>query len=501
MASNAGEALRGSEERFRTLIQYIKDYAIFMLDAEGMIIEWTEGAQRMKGYSAEEVIGQHYGMFFTPEAIAAGEPAEELFQAALTGRAEREGIRIRKNGERFWVDEIATAVRNEEGALLGFTKISRDVTQRKKSQEALRFSEERLRILFDSIADYAIITIDTEAIISVWNPGAENIFGFTAQEAIGQPVSIIYTPEDRASGYLLKEMAGTRENGRSEDERYHIRKDGVRIYVSGVMSPLFGAQDVLTGYVKVARDLTERKKMEQSLLDADKQKDEYIAMLGHELRNPLAPISNVIEILKMTHASDPDIYPAVELMSRQVQHMTRLVNDLLDMSRISRNKINLRLEQMDLVTAVRRAIEMIQPVITDLDRKLTLDLPDHPVMIEGDLTRITQIVANLINNAVKFTLPGGLVWLTVQQRDQQVIISVRDNGIGIAEEHQENIFKPFVQLDAAVDRARGGLGLGLAMVRQLVDMHGGTVQVISGKTGGGSEFIVTLPVKNYDTTI
>lgn len=361
-------------------------------------------------------------------------------------------------------------------------------------EEALRFSEERLKALIDSIADYAIITIDTHALITVWNSGAENIFGFTENEAVGQHVSIIYTPEDRASGYLLQEMQSTRDSGRAEDERYHIRKDGARIYMSGVMSPLFAAGELLTGYVKVARDLTERKKLEQSLIDADRQKDEYIAMLGHELRNPLAPISNVLQILKMTHADDPSVGPAVELMSRQVEHMTRLVNDLLDMGRISRQKINLRLERMDLVEAVRRGIEMIQPSLADLNRSLTVELPDHAVFINGDLTRIIQIVANLLSNAAKFTLPEGQVWLTVQHDEKEATIIVRDNGIGIAMEQQEEIFKPFVQLDAAMDRARGGLGLGLSMVRQLVNMHCGTVKVISEETKGGSEFILTFPL-------
>jgi len=361
-------------------------------------------------------------------------------------------------------------------------------------EDAPRLSEEHIKALIDSIADYAIITINPQAVITVWNTGAENIFGFTANEAIGQHVSIIYTPEDRASGYLLQEMQSTRDSGRSEDERYHIRKDGVRIYLSGVMSPLLNADKLLTGFVKVARDLTERKNLEHFLIDADRQKDEYIAMLGHELRNPLAPISNVIQILKMTHANDPSINPAVELMSRQVEHMTRLVNDLLDMSRISRRKINLRLERMDLVDAVKRAIEMMQPSLADLNRLLTVKLPDHAVFIYGDLTRIIQIITNLLSNAAKFTLPEGLVWLTVQDDENEATITVRDNGIGIALEQQDEIFKPFVQLDAAVDRSRGGLGLGLAMVRQLVNMHSGTVKVNSGQSEGGSEFIITFPL-------
>jgi PAS domain S-box-containing protein len=492
--NNTREAFSSSEERLRTLLQNIKDYAIFMLNTDGVIIEWTQGAQQMKGYTADEVIGKHYSMFFTNEDIVAGKPADELLQAARVGRAERVGIRIRKGGEHFWVEEIATAVRDANGMLTGFTKISRDITDRKKGQQALRESEERLRVLVDSIADYAIITLDTESMISVWNPGAENIFGFTAEEAVGQPISIIYVPEDLAAGVPEQEIIATCTTGRSENERYHIRKDNSRVYISGVMSPLFDSQHVLTGYVKVARDLTQRKQLEQSLLDADRHKDEYIAMLGHELRNPLAPINNVLQILKMTRRDDPTIYPSVELMSRQVDHMVRLVNDLLDLSRISRGKINLRLEEMDLVVAVARAVEMTQPFFEEQDRKLIVTLPENPILINGDLTRIVQIITNLLNNAARFTLSDGVIWLSVSQSQDEAMISIRDNGIGIAKEYQDEIFKPFIQIEAGIDRARGGLGLGLSMVKELVEMHKGSVKVISQNVGFGSEFVVILPV-------
>jgi PAS domain S-box-containing protein len=490
----AEKALRKSEERFRELVQNVRDYAICMLDAGGVITEWTYGAQQVFGYSGEDVIGTHFSMLFTPGDVAAGLPDTELSQAAGTGRFEAEGLRVRKGGEQFWVSEIATALYDNEGKLVGFTKISRDITRRKKVRQALQQSEERLRIVLDSIADHAIITMDTQAVISGWNPGAQNMFGFTPEEAIGQPSDIIFTPEDRAEGIPVAEVRVAREKGRAEDERYHVRKDGSILYVSGVMSLLYNDTGQQVGFVKVARDQTQRKKMEHSLQEADRRKDEFIAMLGHELRNPLAPIRNTLQILKITHGSDQTLSSSLALMSRQVDHMVRLVNDLLDMTRISTGKIILHPERLELTELVRRAVEMSSPLFQTDHRELEIVLADEPIYILGDFTRIIQVVSNLLNNGAKYTLLKGRVILTLHQEGKEAVLSVKDDGIGIAREHLNDVFETFVQIDATIDRSQGGLGLGLSMVKQLVELHGGTVQVISGGLGHGSEFLVRIPV-------
>jgi len=266
------------------------------------------------------------------------------------------------------------------------------------------------------------------------------------------------------------------------------------LYVSGILSPLYNSDDKLIGYVKVARDLTERKNMEQALKDADRRKDEFMAMLGHELRNPLAPIRNILQILKLTHQDDEALNSSVDMMMRQVDHIVHLINDLLDMSRINNGKINFRPERTDLVAVTKRAVEMARPMFQTGNRTLIVNLPEAPIYINGDITRIIQIINNLLSNGVKYTLSEGYIILILEQKEKEAVLSVEDNGIGIAREHQHEVFETFVQINATIDRSMGGLGLGLSMVKQLVELHGGTVRVISEGLGTGSKFVVKFPV-------
>jgi len=266
MRRKAGEELRelrASEATLRLLLESVQDYAIFTLDAEGRVTSWNEGARRLKGYSAEEIIGQPVHRFYLPEDVAAGKPEQEMAVALSTGQSEDESWRLRKDGTRFWVNEIMTPLRADDGTHLGFTKVSRDLTERKLAQEAMRISEERLRLTMESINDYAIITQDEAGTIVDWNSGAEQVFGYTASEVIGKPNAIVFTPEDRARDVPAQEMREARLTGRASDERWHIRKDGTRFFASGVLTPL--QEGTHSGYVKVARDLTERREMEERL--------------------------------------------------------------------------------------------------------------------------------------------------------------------------------------------------------------------------------------------
>ncbi|MVM35624.1 PAS domain S-box protein [Spirosoma sp. HMF4905] len=490
----AQEALRANQERFRTLVQNLPDYAIFRIDPQGIITEWTEGAQRVKGYTAQEVIGQSIALFYTPEGLAAGELTTEMGQAAQQGRAERESVRIRKGGERFWVNEIMTAIHNGAGQLIGFTKISRDITERKAAERAIRDSQQRLQIVLDSIADHAIITTDSQSRITGWNPGAQQLFGYAAGEAIGQSFAILFTPEDRAAGEPQAELALARRESRAPDERYHVRKDGSRLYVSGVLSPLYEADGELLGYVKVARDLTQRRRMEQTLREADRRKDEFLAMLAHELRNPLAPIRNGLQILSLTSGTNPDLAPLVDLMSRQLTHLVRLVDDLLDVSRISQGKIELKRERLDLGTLVSGAVEAARPLYQARGQTLDLELPTTPLFVDGDATRLAQVVNNLLTNGSRYTGEDGRVRITLESIQDEAWLRVADNGIGLEANQLEAIFELFVQVDNSVARSQGGLGLGLTLVKRLVELHGGHIEVRSAGLGQGSEFSVYLPL-------
>lgn len=499
LASDAGESSNNLPgDLMNLLVQNVRDYAIFMIDPAGFILEWTKGAEGVTGYCAEEVLGRHLSIFYTPEEIASGQPALELNEAAHTGRIEREGWRITKNGKRRLINEIATAIRDDKGDLLGFVKISRDITERKIMEEALMQSEERLRIVMESVRDHAIITTDPQRIITSWNIGACNLFGYSAQEAIGQTSDIIFTREDRESKEPVNEMTRALKDGHAADERYHLRKDGSTFYVSGALSPLYTAKGHLLGFVKMARDLTERKDMEERLNTVNRRKDEYIAMLGHELRNPLSPVRNSLQILKMTHAGDPTMIPLVEMMLRQIDHMVLLISDLLDVSRVSQGKISLRLQEVDLVGLIVEVAGNLSSRFDDSKRRLHVNLPDHPLIVMGDELRLIQVITNILNNAIKYTSVDGNIWLTARKSNSYITMSVKDDGIGIASENLTDIFESFVQIEAAIDRSKGGLGLGLAVVKKLVEMHGGTIRAESKGVGHGSEFIIHLPKPEYN---
>ncbi|QJD79499.1 PAS domain S-box protein [Spirosoma rhododendri] len=621
--TRAEKALRQSEERFSTLLQNLTDYAIFQLDPAGFITDWTQGAAQVTGYTADEVIGQHLSILFTPDGLAAGEVETELTQASETGRFEGEQVLIRRNGTRIIIEQIITAIHDERGNLTGYAKISRDITERKADQqrlqreqerariaieaaglgtwewnlqsdqlywndhhfelfgmetqaeplsseafmahihpddlnrvrgkleqairkdivydtefrairddngqtvwmsgygrtdaqaghrasrmkgvmfditerkraaEALLNSQQHLQIILDSIADHALITSDPANIITRWNAGAQQLFGYAAEEAIGQSAALIFTPEDRAKGEPAREIQTARREGRAPDERYHVRKDSTQLYVSGVVSPLHDMAGQLLGYVKVARDLSERKHMEQALLAADQRKNEFLSMLAHELRNPLAPILNGLQYLALTSSDTSTLDPLLAMMNRQMSHLVRLVDDLLDVSRISRGRIELRREPIDLTQIVSQAADSMRPVYAAAHRQLHVELPDRTIEMDGDATRLSQVVTNLLTNGVRYTQEGGQVWLSLHVTDREAVLEVRDNGIGLAPDQLDAIFELFVRMDTSLARSTGGLGIGLTLVQQLVQMHGGRIEAHSSGINHGSSFVVYLPV-------
>ncbi len=279
------------------------------------------------------------------------------------------------------------------------------------------------------------------------------------------------------------------------------RKDGSRFWASGITTALYNPEGQLIGYTKVMRDSTARKEAEEGLKVADRRKDEFLATLAHELRNPLAPIRNSLQVLRMTACGgDPTTDRLCEMMDRQVNHMVRLVDDLLEVSRITRGQIELRTEPIELATVVRSAVETSKPLIEAAGHQLAVSVPSQPVILSADPVRLAQVLANLLNNAAKYTNDGGQIWLTARVEHQQAVISVRDNGIGIPPAMQPLIFEMFAQVDRDAGRSQGGLGIGLTLVRSLIEMHGGTVEVASSEEGTGSEFIVRLPLPSGEET-
>ncbi|HLS86952.1 MAG TPA: PAS domain S-box protein [Burkholderiales bacterium] len=486
--------LPGIEDPYRRIVESVRDYAIFLLDADGRVVTWGPGAERLKGYQEGEILGQHFSVFYPPDENARGVPAGELRVAAAEGRYEDEGWRRRKDGSRFWANVVITALRDEAGAVRGFCKITRDLSHRRQREESLRESEERFRMLVEGVRDYAIYMLDREGRVASWNAGAERIKGYSAAEVIGRHFSLFYTEEGRRKKWPEQELQQARELGRYEDEGLRVRKDGSTFWAHIVLTPVYGGQGELRGYAKVTRDLTDRRRIE-ALEKAQRQTNEFLAMLAHELRNPLAPIRNALHLLSKKPTTDAAELWVRDVLQRQTVQMTRLVDDLLDVSRMTRSTVSLNRAPADIGRVVRDAVDASMQWIEAKQHALDLELPPERLEIEVDAVRINQVMQNLIHNAAKFTPNGGRVAVSVRREGDEVVFSVKDNGQGMSRELRDTAFELFRQGQQGLDRAEGGLGVGLTLVQRLVMLHGGTVEAHSEGPGKGSEFVVRLPVR------
>jgi PAS domain S-box-containing protein len=509
-------ALQQSEERFKLLVEGVKDYAIFMLDEQGRIVTWNAGAERIKGYSANEIIGQHFSRFYPPEALARGLPAHELEVAKQVGSFEDEGWRVRKDGSLFWANVIITALRDRDGNLLGFSKITRDLTQRRSQEEALRQSEERFRLLVEGVKDYAIFMLDPNGFIASWNSGAERIKGYAAEEIIGKHFSQFYPAEARESGWPEHELQMAAQQGSFIDEGWRLRKDGTKIWAHVTITALRDSEGRLLGYAKLTRDLSDRKRTEalevagqerEAILEAERSarmaaqratriKDEFLATLSHELRTPLNAILGWTQILQRSaRPMQPETLDrALDVIDRNARAQVQLIEDLLDLSRIMSGKVRLDLQQVSLVDVVQRTVHSAEPAAAAKDIRLKVILDPTPSTVSADSGRLQQILWNLLTNAIKFTPKGGQVQVLLQRVNSHIELSVSDTGIGISSDFLPYVFERFSQRDSSTNRSAGGLGLGLAIAKQLVELHGGTIRVRSQGQGLGATFVVELPL-------
>ncbi|HSK76004.1 MAG TPA: ATP-binding protein [Thermoanaerobaculia bacterium] len=381
--------------------------------------------------------------------------------------------------------------------------LNREIAQRRRAEANLREQRQWLRVTLESIGD-AVIATDMEARVSFLNPVAQDLTGWTETEAAGRPLEEVFdiVNEDsraRAESPVRKVLREGTTAGLA-NHTVLISRDGGEIPIDDCAAPIRDEEGRLHGVVMVFHDVVERRKLERELTlraerlaEADRRKDEFLAMLAHELRNPLAPIRNGLYLMASPGASPAALERAREMMERQVQHLVRLVDDLLDISRITRGKVQLHKEPVDVVLLVRRAGEAVRPQMEAKGHLFEVTEPTEPVVLEADPTRLDQILANLLNNAVKFTDPGGSIELSARVVGGEVLISVRDTGIGIEPELLSQIFEPFLQGNQSLDRSQGGLGIGLTLARTLVEMHGGVLTARSEGPGRGSELIVCLP--------
>jgi PAS domain S-box-containing protein len=353
-------------------------------------------------------------------------------------------------------------------------------------------SEEQFRLLVESVKDYAIFMLTPEGRIASWNAGARNIKGYTAEEIIGRHFSIFYPADAAARGWPDHELRMAVAAGRFEDEAYRVRKDGTRFWANVVITPVYDASGVLRGFAKVTRDLTVRRQFE-ALQRGERRMIEFLAMLGHELRNPLAPLQAALDVLELRPGDAATIEWSRKVFGRQVQHLTRLVDDLLDAGRISSGKVSLHFGVVDLRTLVEETVEAMRPQIEAQGHTLALVLPADAIRVRGDATRIAQIITNLLTNASKYTPDGGDIRVVVATDGDFVMLEVHDTGMGMPPELIPSMFELFVQGGRELNRSQGGLGVGLTLVKRLTELHGGTVAATSAGPGKGSDFVVRLP--------
>ena len=402
---------------------------------------------------------------------------------------------LHPDGRLLWLSGRGQVLaRLPDGRAHLLVSIVADITDRKLAEEGLRIERERLALVLKS-GRMGVFDFDLVRGVLWWSEQTYRVFGVDAQhfQPTSSSVAALVHPDDRAQFLLLRQQAITLRHPVAHEFRV-MHPDGRLVWIDHHGQTEYGADDLPLRHYGVAMDITARKLAELALHEADRRKDDFIAVLAHELRNPLAPIRHALGLLRMPGINAAQRDWCRDVMDRQVAQMTRLLEDLLDVSRMVHQPFTLRLERLDIACAIERALELAQPLLTNAGHQLTLALPDEPVFIDADMTRLAQVLSNLLVNAAKYTPPGGRIAVQAAQRGALLEITVSDNGIGIAAEHLRNIFEMFSQVHETPDRTHGGLGIGLSLARGLVLMHGGTLSARSAGAGQGSTFTVRLPM-------
>lgn len=500
----ADAELRESEERFRRMADDAP-VMIWVTDPDGVCTYLSKSWFELTGQTPETGLGFGWVNATHPDDQ---KMVHDAFVAANAARAPfHVEYRLRRaDGDYGWFIDAATPRFDANGAYLGYIGSVVDITERRRIEQERQEHEERFRTLVEQVEDYAIFMIDREGRPTSWNEGVRRVLGFDEEEFIGQNIDSIFTPEDLADDIPDRELTQAAATGRSNNDRWMRRKDGTRFYATGVTNSLKDGRDRLLGYMKVMRDQTERKQMEDELRrvaadlsEADRRKNEFLATLAHELRNPLAPIRSGLELLRLTGDDPQETAEIRDVMERQAQQMMRLIDDLLEVARITQGKLELRTATVTLSDIVRSAVDASRPFVDEGGHELTVSVPSEPVRLVADPHRLQQVFSNLLNNAAKYTPDGGRIELTASLDEEGVAVVVRDNGIGIPAEMKDRIFEMFAQIDRSMERSYSGLGIGLTLVKRLVEMHGGRIEVHSEGRNQGSEFVVHLPTEQART--
>jgi PAS domain S-box-containing protein len=506
-SSESYGATASAEGRYRLLVESISDYAIYMLDTAGTVINWNAGAQRFKGYTPEEIIGQNFSRFYTDEDRAAGMPQRNLKRAATEGRFEEEGWRVRKDGTRFWASVVIDRVLDVSGSLVGFAKITRDLTERKARDEALQRSDQQFRMLVKGVTDYALYMLDPEGRVASWNSGAERIKRYAEGEIVGQHFSIFYGDEERAAGEPERNLQLARDQGSVEREGWRVRKDGTRFWAHVVIDALRDEKGTLIGFAKVTRDITERREAQKELEQArealfQSQKMEAIGQLtggvAHDFNNLLMAVLGSLEIASRRMTPDPRVTPFVENAIQAAQRGAALTKRMLSFSR----REALEIGRVDVVQTVQGMGDI-------LDRALgpavfvSMRLPDNLPEVRTDRAQLESALLNLAVNARDAMPSGGPIVIAAAHKQvlkevpgkpkpgNYVVLSVIDTGEGMDETTLARATEPFFTTKGVGK----GTGLGLAMVHGLATQSGGAF-VLTSQKGRGTTAELWLPVAN-----
>jgi PAS domain S-box-containing protein len=501
--------LRQNEQRYRLMVEGVNEYAIFMLDTRGHILSWNEGAQRIKGYTANEIIGKHFSIFYTSIDLDDKKPERELKIAIATGKYEEEGWRVRKNGSVFWANVVITALFNEQNKHIGFSKVTRDLTEKKEIEENLRQSEERYRSLVEQVTDYGIFMLDEKGRIISWNEGARRIKGYEAKEVIGKYFSIFYPEEDILNGKPSHELKVARAEGKYEEEGWRIRKDGSLFWASVVITAVYNNAGIHIGFSKVTRDLTERKEAEKALRDsyeryrvlanelkvtnrelsyANEELEQFTSIVSHDLQEPIRTIKSFLQLIniKLDQQQNEELKIYIAKAINAADRMKELIQNLLHYSQLSKGEM--MTEEMKVEDLINEAIQNVKTSIEKANADIEVET--HVERIEGDRVQLVQLIQNLLSNALKFTnSEKPKIKISSFRENGHVKFGVSDNGIGIAEADLGKIFEIFRRLHTKKDYP--GTGIGLAICKKIVDRHQGRIWPES-EPGKGTTFYFTL---------
>lgn len=483
---------RRTEDIYRKAIEDIRDYAIFMTDPDGVVTNWNIGAQHILGYSEDEILGKSASNFFTPEDKAKDVPRKELANAAAEGRAEDERWHVRRDGSHFWASGVVTPVHDQTGQLIGFSKVMRDMTERNK------LTEERDRFFTLSMDMLCIVHLDGR--FQRVNPAFKKVLGFSEEELVGASAFSLIHPDDLSD--TLKGYEKLRAGQPIAFMENRLRtKDQSHRWVAWSYFPV--PEDGIA--FGVGRDMTELRQMHEvlrlraeELERANRVKDEFLATMSHELRTPLTSIMGWSQLLDSNQLSEKDKNRAVHIIQRNAEAQSKLIEDLLDVSRIITGKLRMEFQPISFAAITDSVVNSLRPATDAKQLELVTKIDPAAGPILGDPARLHQIVTNLLSNAIKFTPNGGKINVQLERTDAHVRLEVKDTGVGIAAEHLPHIFERFRQVDSSTIRAHGGLGLGLAIVEYLVRQQGGTVCVESEGVGKGATFSVEFPLTSSE---